>query len=142
MSRRIHTTSLRTLLVALTLVASDVRAAGGVVVIGDARLARLDAPTLERIYLGRVIEVDGIPVTAVNANSGSAVRARFLQAFVKRDDDSYVGYWNVRRYSGLGAPPRELSSSAEIINFVKSTPGAIGYIDEADVPPGVNVLLK
>jgi hypothetical protein len=35
-----------------------------------------------------------------------------------------------------------MSTSAEIINFVKSTPGAIGYIDEADVPPGVNVLLK
>jgi ABC-type phosphate transport system substrate-binding protein len=133
---------LQTLLVALAIMAGEARAAGGVVVIGDARLARLDPSTVEKIYLGRVIEVDGVHITAVNANSGSTVRNRFLQTFVKRDDDSYTGYWNVRRYSGLGAPPRELSSSAEIINFVKSTPGAIGYIDEADVPPGVSVLLK
>jgi ABC-type phosphate transport system substrate-binding protein len=35
-----------------------------------------------------------------------------------------------------------LTSNADVINFVKSTPGAIGYIDEADVQPGVNVLLK
>jgi hypothetical protein len=105
MSARRHSTRLRTVLVALALVAGDAPAAGGVVVIGDARLARLDAPTVERIYLGRVIEVDGVHVTAVNANSGTTLRNRFLQAYVKRDDDAYTGYWNVRRYSGLGAPP-------------------------------------
>src|SRR5678816_4371865 len=102
MSGRMHKTGLKTVLVALAVIAGDACGAGGVVVIGDARLARLDAPTLEKIYLGRVVEVDGIHVTAVNANSGSAVRDRFLQTFVKRDDDSYKGYWTVRRYSGLG----------------------------------------
>jgi cytochrome c oxidase cbb3-type subunit 3 len=43
---------------------------------------------------------------------------------------------------GQGAPPKELPSSAEVINYVKSTPGAIGYIDEADLRPELNVLLK
>ena len=137
-----HKAAIRTLLVALSFVASDVRAAGGVVVIGDARLTRLDATTLEKVYTGRVIEVDGIPVTAVNANSGSAVRNRFLQAYLNQDEDKYTAYWTVRRYIGKGASPRELRTSAEVIDFVKSTPGAIGYIDEADVPPGVNVLLR
>jgi ABC-type phosphate transport system substrate-binding protein len=133
---------LHTLLVALALVPVEAGAAGGVVVIGDARLTRLDAPTLEKVYTGKVIEVDGIPVTAINANSGSAIRNRFLQVYLHQDEDKYTAYWTVRRYIGKGASPRELSSSAEVINFVKSTPGAIGYIDEADVPPGVNVLLR
>ena len=137
-----HKAAIRTLLVALSFVASDVRAAGGVVVIGDARLTRLDATTLEKVYTGRVIEVDGIPVTAVNANSGSAVRNRFLQAYLNQDEEKYTAYWTVRRYIGKGASPRELRTSAEVIDFVKSTPGAIGYIDEADVPAGVNVLLR
>jgi ABC-type phosphate transport system substrate-binding protein len=132
----------RTLLAALAFVAGGACAAGGVVIIGDARLTRLDAPTLEKVYTGKVIEVDGIPVTAVNASSGSPVRSRFLQAYLNQDEDKYTAYWTVRRYIGKGASPRELSSSAEVINFVKSTPGAIGYVDEADVPPGVNVLLK
>jgi ABC-type phosphate transport system substrate-binding protein len=48
----------------------------------------------------------------------------------------------VRRYVGKGASPRELPSSEDVINFVKSTPGAIGYLDASDVRPGVNVLLK
>ena len=105
-------------------------------VIGDARLTRLDAPTLEKVYTGKVIEVDGIPVTAVNASSGSAVRDQFLRAYLNQDEDKYTAYWTVRRYIGKGASPREMPTSAEVINFVKSTPGAIGYIDEADVPPG------
>lgn len=141
MSPSCYKFGLRPLLVALACLASEL-SAGGVVVIGHANLSRLDAATLEKIYTGKVIEVDGIPVTAVNASSGSAVRNRFLEAFLNRDEDRYTAYWTVRRYIGKGASPREMSSSIDVINFVKSTPGAIGYIDEADVPPGANVLLK
>ena len=142
MSEPVFKTGIRTLLVALACTAGELNAAGGVVVIGNANLIRLDATTLEKIYTGKVIEVEGKPVTAVNANSGSTIRNRFLQVYLNQDEDKYTAYWTVRRYIGKGASPREMSSSADVINFVQSTPGAIGYIDEADVPPGVNVLLK
>ena len=118
------------------------KAAGGVVVIGHPNLASLDAPTLEKVYTGKVIEVNGVSVTAVNASSGSGVRSRFLQAYLKQDEEKYTAYWIVRRYIGKGAPPRELATSEAVIAFVKTTPGAIGYVDEADVPAGVTVLLK
>lgn len=130
------------LLLALASAAAPLRAGDGVVVIGHANLKRLDAPTVARIYTGKVIEVDGVPVTAVNAHSGSAVRNRFLQVFLNQDEDKYTAYWTVRRYIGKGASPRELVSSSEVISFVNATPGAIGYIDEVDVRPGLNVLLK
>ncbi len=135
-------TVIRTMLLALAAAVGDLSAADGVVVIGNANLRRLDAPTVAKIYTGKVIEVDGISVTAVNANSGSAVRNRFLQLYLNQDEDKYTAYWTVRRYIGKGASPRELPRSNDVINFVNSTPGAIGYIDEADVQPGMNVLLK
>ena len=118
------------------------KAAGGVVVIGHPNLASLDAPTLEKVYTGKVIEVNGVPVTAVNASSGSGVRSRFLHVYLKQDEDKYTAYWIVRRYIGKGAPPREISGSAAVIDFVKATPGAIAYVEESDVQPGVKVLLK
>ena len=142
MSERMSKSRIRTLLVVLACVTGQTEAAGGVVVIGHASLTRLDAPTLERIYTGKIIEVEGVAVTAVNASSGSSIRNRFLQVFLNQDEDKYTAYWTVRRYIGKGASPRELPSSNEVINFVKSTPGAIGYIDEADVTPSMNVLLK
>lgn len=120
----------------------DAKASGGIVVIGHSNVTSLDAATLEKVYTGRVIEINGTPVTAINASSGSAVRARFLQAFLNEDEDKYTAYWVVRRYIGKGAPPRELASSAAVIAYVRATPGAIGYIEESDVQPGVNVLLK
>jgi ABC-type phosphate transport system substrate-binding protein len=142
MTRRTHPTGRRALLVALTLVVGNGHAAGGVVVIGDERLKGLDARTVERIYLGLDVEVNGIPVTPVNVTSGSPVRDRFLQTIVNKSDDDYKVKWISRRYRGLGAPPREVPSAAEMINVVKTTPGAIGYVDEADVPAGVTVLLR
>lgn len=135
-------TGVRALLAILACIAGDLKAGGGVVVIGHPNLTSLDALTLEKVYTGRVIEVNGIPVTAINANSGSNVRARFLQMFLHQDEDKYTAYWVVRRYIGKGAPPREISGSAATLDFVRSTPGAIGYIEESDVQPGVNILLK
>ena len=130
------------LLMALAVAPWNLRAADGVVVIGHPGIKRLDAPTLARIYTGRVIEVDGVPVTAINANAGSDVRTRFLQGFLNQDEDKYIAYWTVRRYIGKGASPREISKSSEVIRFVTSTPGAIGYIDVSDLQPGLNVLLR
>ncbi|MEZ5639670.1 MAG: hypothetical protein R3E92_21300 [Burkholderiaceae bacterium] len=133
----------RTVLLLLLLAAlmSGARAADGVVVIGHPTVKRLDATIVTRIYTGRVIEVDGVPVTAINAPAGTSVRNRFLQAFLNQDEDKYTAYWTVRRYIGKGAPPREMSRSSDIIRFVTSTPGAIGYIEESELRPGLNVLL-
>jgi ABC-type phosphate transport system substrate-binding protein len=130
------------ILLALACVAFDALAAGAVVDNGHAGLGRLDTSTLQKIYTGKVIELDGIPVTAINAHAGSELRNRFLSAFLNQDEDRYTAYWTVRRYIGKGASPREMPTSTEVINFVKSTPGAIGYIDESDLQPGLNVLLK
>jgi ABC-type phosphate transport system substrate-binding protein len=113
-----------------------------VVVIGHAGLSKLDVATVQRIYTGKAVEVGGIAVTVVNATNGSDVRNRFLQSYLNQDEDKYTAYWTVRRYIGKGAPPTELKSAADIIRFIQSTPGAIGYIDEAEVTSGVNVLLR
>lgn len=116
--------------------------ADGVVVIGHPTVKQLDIPTVARIYTGRVIEVDGVLITAVNANVGTSLRNRFLQDYLNQDEDKYTAYWTVRRYIGKGVSPRELSKTSDIIRFVMSTPGAIGYIDATELRPDLNVLLR
>lgn len=134
--------AVRTLALALATALGESYAADGVVVIGHPTLRQLDLETVEKIYTGKLIQVGNVYVTAVNADVGSSVRERFLQAYLKQDEGRYTGYWRVRRSIGQGKPPRELPRSIDIINFVNSTPGAIGYIIESDLQPGVNVLLK
>ena len=117
-------------------------AAADVVVVGNANLPKLDAETLNKIYTGRVIQVGGVSVVPVNLKPGNKLRGQFLSELLNSDDERYIAYWTVRRYVGKGAPPKEVSTTSEVLMHVLHNPGAIGYLDEADVPPGVNVVAR
>jgi ABC-type phosphate transport system substrate-binding protein len=113
-----------------------------VVVIANAPLRGVDAEAIRRIYGGRMVELDGQPLRPVQLAAGQPLRRRFAAAVLQQSDEDFIAYWTVRRYIGKGAPPRELSRSAEVIAHVQHTPGAIGYIDAADLKPGLHVLLR
>jgi hypothetical protein len=129
-------------LAALGLLALSWQAWAGVVVVGHAGVRKLDLPTLQRIYTGRIIEVVGVPVNPVNLHAGQALRQRFLADYLQQNEDAYLAYWTVRRYVGKGVPPRELNTVAEVISYVQNTPGAIAYLDESDVTSAMNVVLR
>ncbi len=117
-------------------------AMAGVVVVAHPAMHKLDQVTVQRIYTGKVIEVAGVAVMPVNLRPGQPARQRFLNDYLQQTDDAYQAYWTVRRYVGKGVPPRELASVAEVISYVQTTPGAIAYLDESDVPAATNVVLR
>lgn len=114
----------------------------GIVVVGHASLPRIDAGLVQRLFTGRAIEAGGQLATPVNLRSGHPLRQRFLAAYLQTDEDRYRAYWTVRRHVGKGAPPREADSVAELLELVARTPGALGYVEVADVRPGVNVICR
>jgi len=140
--KRLHTLLASSLLVFSALACAAGAADGDVLVIANPSVPALDTATVSRLYTGRAIEVAGNPVTVVNAAAGSSVRQRFLSRYLQQDEEKYRAYWTVRRHVGKGVPPRELKTSAEVIDYVQSTPGAIGYIDVADLKPGLKVVLR
>ena len=131
-----------TLGAALAGVLTPARAADSVVLIGHPGIPRIDMATVQRLYLGRAIEVAGSPVTVVALPGGSPVRAQFLASWLQSDEERYRAYWTVRRHIGRGTPPAELGSAAELIEYVQRTPGAIGYIDAAQVTSALNVIAR
>lgn len=133
----------RALVVAsLVFVATASGAADRIVIIGHAALHKIDAATVQRIYMGKVVMVDGTPVVPFNVAPGQAMRQRFLADYLQQDEDKFTAYWTVRRYVGKGAPPREVKDTAAMLEQINKTPGALGYIEEGDVTPGMNVLLR
>lgn len=128
-------------LFAFTLLTPAARA-DQVAVIGYPGMPRLDLLTIQKLFTGRIIEIDGVLVTVVNAAPGEEVRSRFLTLFLNQDEDQYLAYWIVRRFIGKGSPPQELASDSATIDFIQSHPGAIGYIDVIELQPGLNVLNK
>jgi hypothetical protein len=113
-----------------------------VAIIAHPAVPKVDAATLQRLYTGRVIEVAGSTVTVVNLAAGNPARDRFLAQVLNLDNERYIAYWTVRRHVGKGVPPRDLRNAAEVIEYVQSTPGALGYVDTADLKPGLNVVFK
>jgi hypothetical protein len=113
-----------------------------VVVIGNASVKKVDATSVFRIYTGRTSEIDGAAIYAVNAPTGTPIRNRFLASCLQQDENRYTAHWTVRKYVGKGTSPREFARSAEVLNYVTTTPGAIGYLEESEVAPGMNILLR
>ena len=117
-------------------------AGAAVVIVAHGNVRKLDVTQVQRIYTGRLVELAGQALLPVNQAPGSLMRQRFLNDYLQQDEDRYTAYWTVRRYVGKGTPPHEVRQTAEMIDYVSKTPGAIGYIDEADLPPGMNVVLR
>lgn len=115
-----------------------------VVVIYHDDFNQLSSTTIQRIYTGRIIEIDGLTVTPVNAKPSAPSRAQFLQRFLEQDEEKYTAYWTVRRFIGKGTPPEELNTEAEIIEFVQNNSGAIGYVDSRniEIPSAISILNK
>jgi hypothetical protein len=116
---------------------------GGVAVVANIDTPALNEVTLQRIYLGKVVEVNGRPVIPVNLPKGNVLRRMFMEHVLTNDDEKFIAYWTVRRYIGQGTPPREFATVEQQLEFLRTTPGAVGYVDEAaDVGPGLKVVFK
>lgn len=126
---------------ALLLMLGIGHAQAGVVVIGHAKLGKLDAKTMQKVYTGKMVEVNGVRVTPVNLPP-CPLRDRFLQDILDSNDEKYTAYWTVRRYIGKGIPPMEIDKPEDVIEFVQTTPGAIGYIDESELTADLNVISR
>jgi hypothetical protein len=114
-----------------------------VVVVANVDTPPLNEATLQRVYLGKVVEIDGRPIIPVNLPKGNVLRRTFMEQVLTNDDEKYIAYWTVRRYIGQGTPPREFATVEQQLEFVRTTPGAVGYADEsAAVKQGLKVLLR
>lgn len=111
-------------------------------IIGHPDMPPIDAKTLQRIYTGKVVEVNGTRVTPIDLPPGNPLRLDFLRTYLHQDDESYIGYWTVRRYIGKGSPPRQFKSPAEVARFVAHNKGSIGYVDPDELSADVTVLLQ
>ena len=68
------------------------------------------------------------------------VRAAFSEGVLNRSLADVESYWNSQVFSGKATPPRTASTDQEVLDFVRSTPGAVGYVSGDASTSGVQVL--
>jgi len=97
----------------------------------------LTADEVREVFVGDKLSAGGAKLAPMD---NSAAQADFLAKVVKVDAAKYGTIWAKKGFrDGLNPPPVR-GSDSEVINAVKSTPGAIGYVTSA--PAGVTVILK
>jgi len=84
---------------------------------------------------------NGQPVVPVNREANSSIREAFSQRLFNRSPRELADYWNRLRFQGK-LPPLVQTSDQAVVGFVRSVPGAIGYISAHEAPTGVKVLAR
>ncbi|MBX3667501.1 MAG: phosphate ABC transporter substrate-binding protein [Rhodocyclaceae bacterium] len=107
-----------------------------VVVIANPAL-QLTAADLPDIFLGEKQFAGSVKLLPVD-NSG--LQEQFLNKALSMDAAKYNGRWVKKSFRDGVNPPPIKSGDAEVGEYVKRTPGAVGYVGSA--PAGVTVVNK
>ncbi len=119
----------------VTLLALLVPACGfaGEVIVNES--VTLTPEEIRDVFLGEKQLVDGVRLVPVD---NSVLQTEFLAKVLQTDGTKYYARWTRKSFrEGITAPAVK-GSDAEVIAFVKSTRGAVGYIKKP--VPGHKVL--
>lgn len=127
---------LATMLVFATSAAVFTATADIAVIVNPSNTTALNGDELTRLYTGR-----SSALTAVNLVESSPLRGQFDEKGVGRSSAQLKAHWSKLVFTGKGTPPLELASEAAVIEHVANNPGAVGYVDAANVTGNVKVAL-
>jgi ABC-type phosphate transport system substrate-binding protein len=122
--------------------ATNVQAAGVVIVANNSvPESTINAGTLQKIFLGKKSSwSDKTKIVPVMIKSGSA-RNSFLKSVMKKSDNEFNTFWMQNIFAGKGTPPKTFNKESELVNFVSSTPGAVGFVSAGTSTSGVKTIL-
>jgi len=91
---------------------------------------------LKQLFLKRRTSwPNGKKVVPVDQNRTASVRTDFTKQIHGKTVRAVRRFWQQQVFSGQGVPPEELKSDKQVIEYVRSHPGAIGYVSW-DAPIG------
>ncbi|MGE5470955.1 MAG: phosphate ABC transporter substrate-binding protein [Bacteroidota bacterium] len=115
------------------------------VVVVNARngVAVLTRNEVANIFFGRYRQFfNGVEAQPVDLIDGSPERAHFYAALVGKDVSDVNAYWSRQVFSGRMQPPPRLSNAEEVLKWVSSHPGGIGFVDLAKADARVRVVYE
>ena len=95
---------------------------------------------IQRIFLGKQSKWDsGTKVTLATLKSGPAHDA-FLSNYVRKTPKKYKVFWKKLAFTGKASEPKSFASEADLVRFVKSHTGAVGYVASGTSSGGCTVI--
>lgn len=143
MSNRLHQSVVRCALsFAMATLSMSIAQAEVVVIVNPANSAAIDEEQIIKIFLGQSKTFSsGAEAIAVDQPVG-ALREDFGNKVLKKNPGQLKTLWARQIFTGGAKPPKELGGDDEIVKFVASTPGGIGYVDSSKANKSVKIVKR
>ncbi|MBX7117883.1 MAG: hypothetical protein K1X31_02670 [Gemmatimonadaceae bacterium] len=103
--------------------------------------SELPKDVVAKLFLKQVAKFpSGAAAKPVDLAKTSPVRAEFSTAVLGRAVAAVETYWQQQIFAGKEVPPAAKASDEEVLAYVRSTPGAIGYVSAGASTSGVKVI--
>jgi ABC-type phosphate transport system substrate-binding protein len=80
-------------------------------------------------------------IVPVDHTDNNPLTAHFAETVLKMDIEMKQKMWITKILSGAGVPPKQFKEDGQVVSFVASEPGAIGYVHKESVSDQVKVLI-
>jgi ABC-type phosphate transport system substrate-binding protein len=91
---------------------------------------------ISQIYLGKSTSMKPVDT------AGTPIRSQFYTKVAGKDDAQVKAIWSKLVFTGKATPPKELSSSTDVVKAVAADPAAIGYVDKSAVDSTVKIVYE
>ena len=99
------------------------------------------AKDLARIFLKKKTKwPDGRAAEPVDQKRAPELRRVFSEQILGMSVDMVESHWQAQVFSGRNTPPLAFASDAEVLDYVRRTPGAVGYVSGATSTSGVKLI--
>jgi ABC-type phosphate transport system substrate-binding protein len=133
------------LLLAVTTAASTSRSDVDIVVIVNSAnpTASLARAKVAQIFLRQMESWEnGTEILPVDQIERSPAHITFARTVLGQSPSAIKRYWQERIFSGNESPPPDRVTDADVLTYVRSNPGAIGYVvSGTDLGVGIKVLV-
>ncbi len=107
--------------------------------IGNKNVAseKLDAAVVKAVFLGKKVSWDSAGRITLAVLKSGPVAEEFLKGSVEMSVSAFNNHWRRLAMTGGGTAPKSFDKEEDLRKFVAETPGAIGFIDSANVDASV-----
>lgn len=112
-----------------------------VIVHSETEMSSISRSELSKIFLKRLRTwSNGQLAVPVDQSPEREVRSGFTRRVHQQSVVTVEVYWKRMIFSGKRLPPTELANDQEVLDFVRSTPGAVGYVSATAKLDGVRTV--
>ncbi|MBU0994398.1 MAG: substrate-binding domain-containing protein [Proteobacteria bacterium] len=94
---------------------------------------------IKNIYSGKLAKWPDNQNIVLSIMEGTETHKEFLYTYVNKPEAQFTNTWRKKMFTGQRSYPKNFNNAQDLVDFVRNTKGAIGYVNTDEKTNGVNV---